>query len=235
MHAVFSHDNPGVSGIMVDGAHCMTVAPSRAGLTPESWDDLYDFLDPGRRGKPDADRNALAEARCVEIRRKLVCFFSARGCTEPEDLAVDTLLRVAVKCREVDSRGYADCTGYFYGVAKNVLHEWQRRSSADVAGRESLRAELLRLHLPGAHSWAEPELVHRYLEMCLAALAAQARQLILSYYLEDRGAKIEHHRALAGETGKSVNSLRIEVHRLRKALRECLFERLRNVSTPSGI
>ncbi len=210
----------------------MTSMPARASLTPESWDDLYDFLDPGRRAKPDADRNALAEARCVEIRRKLVCFFCARGCTEPEDLAVDTLLRVALKCREVDSRGFADCTGYFYGVARNVLHEWQRRSSADAAGRESFRTEFVRLHLPEAHSWAEQELVHRYLGMCLAALTERARQLILSYYREDRAAKVEHHRALAGDVGKSVNSLRIEVHRIRKSVRECLFERLR-AETPA--
>ncbi len=43
---------------------------------------------------------------------------------------------------------------------------------------------------------------------------------------EDRAARIEHHRAMADEFGRSVNSLRIEVHRVRKAVRECLNQRL---------
>jgi len=204
----------------------MTSGPARADLRPESWEDLYDFLDPGRREKPDADRNVLAEARCVEIRRKLVCFFGARGCWESEDLAVETLLRVTAKCREVDIRGCADRIGYFYGVARNVLHEWQRRASAEVAGRESFRAEFLHVPLPGASAWSEKEVVFRCLSMCLAALPERARRLILSYYREERAAKIEHHRALAGEFGKSANSLRIEVHRIRRSVRECLYERL---------
>jgi RNA polymerase sigma factor (sigma-70 family) len=204
----------------------MTAGPARAGLRPESWDDLYDFLDPDRRGKPVADRDALAEARCIEIRRKLVCFFSARGCPEAEDLAVDTLLRVSAKCRDVDSHGYADRTGYFYGVARNVLHEWHRRASAETAGRESFRTEFFRLSLPDTGAWDRKEVVFRCLGLCLAALTERARRLILSYYREDRAAKIEHHRALASELGKSADSLRIEVHRIRKTVRECLFERL---------
>jgi len=135
----------------------------------------------------------------------------------------------------VDRSGYADCTGYFYGVARNVLHEWQRRASADVHGRESLRAEIERLPVLDAGAWAETELVHRCLASCLSKLGEQARRLLLSYYSESGAAKIDHHRALAVSAGKTVNSLRIEVHRLRKAVRECLFDRLRkHRSQPAG-
>jgi DNA-directed RNA polymerase specialized sigma24 family protein len=213
----------------------MSVSPARAHLDPGSWDDLFDFLDPARPGKAGSDRDALAEARCIEIRRKLACFFSARGCPDADDLAIDTLLRVAGKCGLVDRRGFADCTGYFYGVARNVLHEWQHRASAEVEGRESLRTEFERLPVPDASAWAETEFVHRCLASCLSALGEQARRLLLSYYSESGAAKIDHHRALAGGAGKSVNSLRIEVHRIRKAVRECLFDRLRNASwSPDG-
>ena len=131
----------------------MTSMPARSSLTAESWEDLYDFLDPGRPDKPGPDRDAVAEARCLEVRRKLVCFFAARGCPDAEDLAVDTLLRVAGKCREVDCRGFADRTGYFYGVARNVLHEWQRHSAADAEGgsrsRRSSCAFPFRTRVPG--------------------------------------------------------------------------------------
>ena len=205
----------------------VSTEPTRVALSPESWDDLFDFLDPTRPQKPPADRDALAESMCREIRSKLVCFFTGRGCGDAEDLAMDTLLRVAARCRNIDSDGYVDRTGYFCGVARNVLHEWLRQSAGDATKRESLRIEFLRLPIPDPHSWARKEALHRYLEGCLAKLTERARRLILSYYREERAAKIEHHRALAGEFGKSVNSLRIEVHRIRKELRECLYGCLR--------
>jgi RNA polymerase sigma factor (sigma-70 family) len=212
----------------------MRSAQARSSLNSESWEDLYDFLDPGRKERPASERDALAGARCQEIRRKLACFFAARGCADAEDLAMDTLLRVAAKCRGVDSSGFADRTGYFYGVARNVLHEWQRRSSADAEGRESLRVEFLRLPVPDADAWAEEEAVHRYLGLCLTQLTERARSLILSYYAEEGGAKVAHHRTLAAEFGKSVNSLRIEVHRIRKTVRECVFQCLRGRSASGG-
>jgi RNA polymerase sigma factor (sigma-70 family) len=215
----------------------MTSTLARTSPTPDPWDDLYDFLDPARREKTGSDRDAVAEAACLEIRRKLVVFFAGRGCSEAEDLAVDALLRVASHCREVDVAGFSDRTGYFYGVARNVLHEWRRHETADVERREAFRTEMLRLPVADPRSWAETERVHRHLSSCLAALTERARRLILSYYAEDRAARIEHHRVMAEEFGRSVNSLRIEVHRIRKAVRECLTRRLREeaeASTPAG-
>jgi RNA polymerase sigma factor (sigma-70 family) len=204
----------------------MTSTAARAGPDARPWDDLYDFLDPGRPGNTGPDRDGVAEARCLEIRRRLTCYFSAGGCAEADDLAIETLLRVAGKCRDVDGSGFADRTGYFYGVARNVLHEWQRRASADEQGRSSFRAELMRVPVPDAREWARKERVHRYLALCLATLTERARQLVLDYYRGEPGTKVEHHKALAAESGKSVNSLRIEVHRIRKVVRDCLFKRL---------
>ncbi|MCK7472214.1 MAG: hypothetical protein MZU95_16720 [Desulfomicrobium escambiense] len=65
--------------------------------------------------------------------------------------------------------------------------------------------------------------MHRCLELCLAKLNHRARRLILGYYREERAAKIECHRQLADEFGKSVNALRIEVHRIRHTLRQCVL------------
>jgi len=200
----------------------MTSMPARSSLTAESWEGLYDFLDPGRPDKPGPDRDAVAEARCLDVRRKLVCFFAARGCSDAEDLAVETLLRVAGKCREVDCHGFADRTGYFYGVARNVLHEWWRHEVRDSRKRESLRAEIARLGLGGAQAWSRKEAVHRCLEQCLGELSHRARRLILDYYGEEGMAKVESHRRLAVDFGKSVNAVRIEVHRIRAVLRRCV-------------
>jgi RNA polymerase sigma factor (sigma-70 family) len=208
----------------------MAASISGAPLGPDSWDGLYDFLDPARPERLEGDRDVVAEAKCLEIRRKLVVYFSARACPDAEDLAVDTLLRVAARCREVDVTGFGDRTGYFYGVARNVLHEWQRRETADAGHRDAFRSESLRLSVPDAGPWDEPDLVRSHLARCLAALTERARRMILSYYAEDRSAKIEHHRAMAEEFGRSVNSLRIEVHRIRKTVRECVDKYLREES-----
>lgn len=215
----------------------MTSTLARTTPDRHPWDDLYDFLDPARREKSGGYRDAVAEAKCLEIRRKLVVFFAGRGCSDAEDLAVDALLRVASRCREVDVAGFSDRTGYFYGVARNLLHEWRRHEAAEVEHREAFRSELLRLPVSDPRSWAEKERVHEHLSSCLAALTDRARRLILSYYAEDGAAKIEHHRVMADEFGRSVNSLRIEVHRVRKTVRECVTQRLRQeagVLAPAG-
>jgi DNA-directed RNA polymerase specialized sigma24 family protein len=53
-------------------------------------------------------------------------------------------------------------------------------------------------------------------------LSPRARQLVLGYYGEEGAAKIESHRRLAAELGKSANALRIEIHRIRAVLRQCV-------------
>lgn len=186
------------------------------------WDDLLDFLDPSRRGKQGPDRDKDAEAKYLEIMRKLVCFFAGRGCGDGEDLAMESVLRVAGKCRDVDASGYKERIGYFYGVARNVLHEWRRDSLRESTKHEGLARELRRLPPSDSESWSNKEAVHRCLDLCMTKLPHRARRLILSYYREERAAKIEWHRELADEFGKSINALRIEVHRIRNTLRQCV-------------
>jgi RNA polymerase sigma factor (sigma-70 family) len=192
-------------------------------LTEEAWDGLLDFLDPGRRQKTGPDRDRDAEARCREITRKLVCFFAGRGCRDAEDLASDTVMRVASKCGEIDTSHHDDPTGYFYGVARNVFHEWARAAQRESTRRDALKRDPTFWSVPGPHSTAG-EAAHLRLQRCLARLTQRARRLILSYYSGERSARIDVHQKLAAEFGKSANALRIEVHRVRKALRRCMFE-----------
>ena len=203
----------------------MTEAGPPAGplVVPErSWEDLLDFLDPARPGKRGAGRDAEAEARYLQVVRKLVCFFAGRGCRDAEDMAVECVLRVAGKCAALEASARDDRDGYFYGVARNVLHEWWRHELRDSKRRESLRMELARTGGGGGPSWSRKETVHRCLDQCMAALSHRARKLVLSYYGEEGAAKIEAHQKLAAELGKSLNALRIEVHRIRAVLRQCL-------------
>jgi len=198
------------------------VPPGPLVVPERSWEDLLDFLDPARPGKRGAGRDAEAEARYLEIVRKLVCFFAGRGCRDAEDLAMESVLRVAGKCAALDASAREDRTGYFYGVARNVLHEWWRHELRDSRKRESLRMELARTGWVDGPSWSRKETVHRCLDHCMAKLGRRSCQLVLRYYGEEGAAKIESHRKLAAELGKSVNALRIEVHRIRAVLRQCV-------------
>jgi RNA polymerase sigma factor (sigma-70 family) len=201
----------------------MAAMPESARLTDLSWDDLYSFLDPGRAGRQGPDRDAEAQARYHDITRKLVCFFAGRGCRDAEDLAAETVLRVTARCGEVDVSGYGNRAGYFYAVARNVHHEWVRHSIRESSLREALKREQARLPPVDLQTWKGKEAAHRCLDRCLGRLTFRARRLVVRYYGEDVPATPIDHRGLADEFGKSANALRIEVHRIRKVLRECVF------------
>jgi len=190
-------------------------------LGPESWDDLFDFLDPDRRGASGPDRDRTAETRLSQIVRKLASFFAGRQCSDADDLAMETVLRVAARCRDVDVSGFPDRAGYFYGVARNLFHESLRSASRESTALQSLRHELL-ARPPDPGEWEAQEAVERCLDRCLATLPRRAQRLIVRYHGTAGAAKAASHRSLADEFGKSVNALRIEVHRTRKALHECV-------------
>jgi RNA polymerase sigma factor (sigma-70 family) len=205
----------------------MTPPLHRRPLSAESWEALFNFLDPARSGKHGLDRDTEAEARFLEISRKLAGFFAARGCPEGEDLAAETILRVAGKCGELSSAGFADRIAYFYGVARNVLHEWLRDAHRELTGRESAGTDPTLLTSSGVPDWIDErneDARHRCLDKCMARLTRGARRLILNYYGAEKAAKIASHRELAGEVGKSLNALRIEVHRIRTTLRKCVLD-----------
>jgi RNA polymerase sigma factor (sigma-70 family) len=197
-------------------------APEQPLLHAQTWEDLLDFLDPDRPGKRGPGRDSEAEAGYLETLRKLVCFFAGRGCRDAEDMAMECLLRVAAKCAGLDASARANRAAYFYGVARNVLHEWWRREQRDSRRRDSLRLELGRAGWPDGQAWSRKERVHTCLDRCMEKLTPRARQLVLDYYGEQGAAKFEAHRKLADELGKSVNALRIDVHRIRATLRQCV-------------
>ena len=197
-------------------------------LGEESWEELFNFLDPKRAASTAADRNREAEDLCAEILRKLVIFFAGRRCPNAEDLAMETILRVASKCRDVDVSSYADRVGYFFGVARNVVHEQHRRGLRESRGLEAFLREISRAPAD-PEAWQDAETAQSCLERCLTALPDRGRQLILRYYSHAGAAKVSAHKALADEFEKSVNALRIEAHRIRKTLQQCVFSCMHKV------
>jgi RNA polymerase sigma factor (sigma-70 family) len=174
-------------------------------LTEESFQLLLDWLGP--------DRNQAGE-KYEAIRNGLIQLFQYRGCLNPEDLADETINRVARRVEEV-SEGYeGEPTRYFYAVAKRVY-------------QEQLRREVKTPPPPAEEDTAEAERMHECLSKCIETLSPASRDLILQYYAVEKRANIDARRELASKLGVQSNALRVRVLRIRNALRSCMEDCMR--------
>ena len=168
-------------------------------LTQEGFDSLLAWL--------DSDRE-LAGQRYEDIRYRLIKIFAHRGCWEPEELADETINRVARKVEELSKTYAGDPALYFYGVAQKVFQEYvrPRRSPPVVVVTERDVVEL----------------EYQCLEHCLEKLESDNRELILGYYEGERLAKINQRRQLARRFGVGTATLRIRAYRIRGMLQLCM-------------
>ena len=194
----------------------MNVADKSAGkkrrkdLTPESFDQLLDWLD------RDRDR---AGQRYEQVRSRLIKIFVCRGCTVAEELADEAINRVAGKVQQIAADYVGDPALYFYSVAEKIYLEYLRRVPAHLL---PLPAELPQKKAP----LEEAELAHRCLEQCMDHLSSQNRELILFYYghHDDPQSKINGRKELSERMGIGANALWIRAHRIRESLKKCLGE-----------
>jgi DNA-directed RNA polymerase specialized sigma24 family protein len=175
-------------------------------LTQDEFDALLAWLDPDRD---------LAAQKYEEIRRRLIKIFVCRGCPVAEDLADKTIDRVASKVKDIALIYVGNPALYFYGVAKNVYHEWLREQQQAAA------AAPIPDPTPDPDP-PEPDPEYDSLEECMKLLVLEDQQLILDYYQEEKQAKIDHRKELAEGLGIGLNTLRIKVYRLRARLQECV-------------
>jgi DNA-directed RNA polymerase specialized sigma24 family protein len=169
-------------------------------LTQEAFDALLAWLDPNREA---------AAQRYETIRLRLIKIFACRGCSEAEDLADETINRVTSKLTEIQAGFAGDPARYFYGVANKIHLEYLRRKPVPPPPEPKTES-------------AESELEYQCLDRCVEKLTAEHRDLVLSYYQEQRHAKIEHRKQLAAKLGIAVNALRIRAHRIRVSLQQCV-------------
>jgi DNA-directed RNA polymerase specialized sigma24 family protein len=170
-------------------------------LTQAALDSLLSWLDPDREN---------AGAKYEAIRTRLIKIFNCRGCLEAEDLADETINRVISKLSEVADSYEGDPALFFYGVAKRVHQEYERKKIKPVVA------------MPPADQMDEVEREYECLEKCMQAISQNQRELVLQYYQEDKRAKINNRKQLAHKLGIAVNALRIRAHRIRSALHQCV-------------
>lgn len=174
-------------------------------ITQEAFDVFLTWLAPSRE---DAGRKYEA------IRLRLIKMFTCRGCNEAEELADETINRVASKASNLVDKYVGDPMSYFYGVAHKVYLEYLRKKHEPI-------------ELPPANPTDEVEMQYDCLERCLKQLPAVQSQLILQYYQDSRRAKIDHRKELAKTLSIAPNALRIRAHRIRGTLHQCVQECLK--------
>ncbi len=171
-------------------------------LTREVFDQMLDWLDQDREG---------AGRRYEEIRSRLIKIFVCRGCIVAEDLADETINRVAGKVQQIAGTYVGNPAFYFYGVADKIYLEYLRKMPASLPIACSVPTE-------------EIELRCRCLEQCIERLSPENRKLILMYYGNHEQRTIDMRKYLAQQMGIGANALWIRAHRIRMALRKCVCE-----------
>ena len=174
-----------------------------------AFDRLLAWLDEGTESRGQ---------RYMEMRERLVDYFGRRDCPAPEDLADETLNRVARRLEETGSIDDVVPARYCYILAKFVFLEWLRRPGRIEVVAQSAEAVVA----PGAMERAESEHTFTCLEHCLQSCSAADRALILDYYQATGVSARENRRQLAQRLGITPNSLAIRACRIRSRLEACV-------------
>lgn len=185
-------------------------------LTPLAFGRLLEWLDEGVASNGEA---------YLEMRRRLVSYFDRRNRPAPDELADDTLNRIARTLEETGAIAITPAARYCYVVAKFVLLEDLRRREHTNVSIDAPRGDVAK----GLGTSPQPDegLAIRErrlgcLERCLEELTPAQRELIVEYYQDERREKIERRRHMASRLSISMNALGIRACRIRDALERCV-------------
>jgi RNA polymerase sigma factor (sigma-70 family) len=169
-------------------------------LQQADFDRLLDWLDPNPERAGEVYES---------IRWRLVAVLAARGCRIPEELADETIDRVARRVADIQNNYVGDPAAYFLGVMNNVHHEYLKRPALPQLVQTNNAAEA-------------NEQTFLCLDKCLAKLSPHAREIIEQYYLEEKQAKINLRKRIAAAFGVSQSNLRLRALRIRLKLQTCI-------------
>jgi DNA-directed RNA polymerase specialized sigma24 family protein len=166
--------------------------------------------------------------RYLEMRRRLVSYFTRRNRPSADELADDTLNRIGRTLEQDGVIATRPPARYCYVVARFVLLEDLRRERRHVPLDEPFLT-----HAPKVRSITLVEADDRSsvrerrldaLDRCLMALKPAQRELVVEYYRDTGRQKIERRRGMAERLGITMNALGIRVCRIRDSLMACVSQ-----------
>jgi DNA-directed RNA polymerase specialized sigma24 family protein len=184
-------------------------------LTEAALAHLLSWLDDG----PDSRGE-----RFLEMRRRLVAYFDRKNCLNPDELADESLNRIARRLEEAGKIESESPAKYCYIVARFVFMEHLRQADKEkLLAAELERQRELHEAQPQGDVGAREKLLN-CLERCTRKLEPVSRNIISRYYLGKERARIENRRALARGLGITMNALTIRACRIRDKLESCVKE-----------
>jgi len=161
------------------------------------------------------DRDQAGE-KYEKIRLRLIRIFACRSCIDPEDLADDTMNVVSSRIDWLIENYKGDPALYFYGVAKKIYLEVQKKKPIPDP--------------PPPPDITEIEQRCSCLEQCMEQnLSSIERDLVLRYQEKAKQEKIKVRKQIATELGITINALRIRVCHIHARLRPCIERCLRQL------
>ena len=165
----------------------------------------------------------------LEMRRRLVAYFDRKNCLTPDELADETLARVAQTLQEKGQITDLEPAHYCYVTAKFVFLEYVRHTkqgpvaleTISMCGPQPFTAAVK--PVPDAEGLQQEQLLS-CLDRCLKKLSAVDRELILEYYLGEKQEKIRLRREIGMRLGLSANALSIRACRIRAKVEQCVKE-----------
>ncbi len=182
--------------------------------SPAAFQRFLSWLDEG----VDSDGQ-----RYVEMRRRLAAYFRRKRCLAPDDLADETLARVAGKLEEHGSITDGPPARYCYIVARFVFLEYLRSADRRLTNLDEDAAAGGKAAAP--IRTADDDDVFSRLDLCLQELSDRDRTLILEYYSGTDTERIARRRALATRLELTLNALSIRACRIRDTLEACVAGR----------
>jgi DNA-directed RNA polymerase specialized sigma24 family protein len=183
-----------------------------AELQEETFRRLLAWLDEG------VDTNGRSY---LAIRERLLNYFDRKNCLNADELADETLNRVARRLAEEDGNIKTETPAqYCYIVARFVFMEHLRANEKEIAALETAGRQVD----SSAEDRDRKEKLLECLDRCAAKLDASQRELIFGYYSGEHRVKIEYRRSLAQTLGITVNALSIRACRIRDRLEICVKE-----------
>jgi DNA-directed RNA polymerase specialized sigma24 family protein len=186
-------------------------------LTGPAFERLLGWLDQGANSSGQT---------YLDLRQRLVAYFDRKNCRAPDDLADETLNRVARRLEEEGVIVSETAARYCYIVARFVFHEYLRGSTDEVP-LDAVWSETGTSNPAMCGSDDEGkrrEHLLSCLDQCTEKLDPAHRDLIIRYYHGEQRVKIENRITLAQQLGITINALSIRACRIRDKLEACVRE-----------
>lgn len=175
-------------------------------LTPENFERLLLCL--------DVDREKAGDEYLL-LWQKMREYFAARGSTCAEELADETISRLARKI--ADGEQIRDILRFSFGLSRLIWMESLRKPENSYISFDD--APTLSVVLPDFLLRKEQNACYLH---CIRQITDEEKNLMIEYWEDDQGLHYEARKLLAEKKGISPTALRIRVSRIKRKLEVCM-------------